>query len=612
MSSSERKPGVLRQPIVVVLGHVDHGKTSLLDKIRGTTVAKREPGEITQHVGASIVPARVIEEIAEPLKKLIPIKLKIPGLLFIDTPGHELFANMRRRGGSVADFAILVVDIIEGVKEQTVEAINLLKERRVLFLVAANKIDKIPGWRPNPDTPFIISIKKQDKRVVDELDKRIYMLVGQLGEHGFMSDRFDRIKDFTRTVAIVPVSAKTGEGIAELLAVIAGLAQQYLEKRLIFAEGPGKGVVLEVKEEPGLGHTIDVILYDGVIRRGDTIVLGSLSGPIVTKVRALLMPKPLDEMRSPEDKFNRVEEVYAASGVKIAAPGLENAVAGSPIFVVEKEEEIAEVSRKVMEEIERARIRTDNIGVVVKADTLGTLEALIEALRRENIPIRLADVGPISKRDVLEASISREKDETLGVILGFNVKVLKEAEEEARINNVKIMLNNIIYRLVEEYIQWRKMMKETERKRLLDSLVRPAKIKVLRGYVFRRSDPAIVGVEVLGGVLKPNTPLMREDGRKVGLVMQIQDRGKTLQEARKGQQVAISIKGNVMVGRHFDEDDILYSDIPSQHAVLLQKEFKSDLSEDELEVLNEIIKLKRKEDPFYGFAPSTQPASRSG
>lgn len=606
MSAQEKGAKVLRQPIVVVLGHVDHGKTSLLDKIRGTAVAKREPGEITQHVGASVVPARVIEEIAEPLKKLIPIKLRIPGLLFIDTPGHELFANMRRRGGSVADFAILVVDIIEGVKEQTVEAINLLRERRVPFLVAANKIDKIPGWRPYEDTPFIISIKRQEKRVADALDNRIYSLVGQLGEHGFQSDRFDRIKDFTRTVAIVPVSAKTGEGIAELLAVIAGLAQQYLEKRLVFAEGPGKGVVLEVKEEPGLGHTIDVILYDGVIRRGDTIVLGSLSGPIVTKVRALLMPKPLDEMRSPEDKFNRVEAVYAASGVKISAPNLDSAVAGSPIFVVEREEDIPEVSKKVMEEIERARIRTDNVGVVVKADTLGTLEALIEALRRENIPIRLADVGPISKRDVLEASISREKDETLGVILGFNVKVLKEADEESKLSDVKIFLNNVIYRLVEEYLSWRKMMKETERKRLLDSLVRPAKVKVLRGYVFRRSDPAIVGVEVLGGVLKPNAPLMREDGRRVGVVMQIQDRGKSLHEARKGQQVAMSIKGNVMVGRHFDEDDVLYTDVPGHHAALLLREFKNELGEDELEVLNEIIKLKRREDPFYGFAPSSQ------
>lgn len=614
MSNTEaRKGGVLRQPIVVVLGHVDHGKTTLLDRIRGTAVAKREPGEITQHVGASLVPARVIEELARPLKKMFPVRIEVPGLLFIDTPGHELFANMRRRGGSVADYAVLVVDVMEGVKEQTVEALNMLRERKVPFVVAANKIDKVPGWRPSPNEPFIVSVKKQSQKVVEELDRRVYLVVNELSKHGFDSDRFDRVRDFAKTVPVVPVSAKTGEGMAELLAVLAGLCQRYLAERLRFAEGPGKGVVLEVKEEVGLGHTVDVILYDGVIKRGDTIVLGSLEGPLVTRVRALLMPKPLDEMRSPEDRFRSVDVAYAACGVKVVAPNLERAVAGSPLFVVERAEEVEQLSRAVVEEVERVRIRGDSVGVVVKADTLGTLEALVEALRRLEVPIRIADVGPVSRRDVVEASVSIDEDETLAAILAFNVKVLKEAEEEAKIRNVKVFVNNIIYRLVEEYVDWRKHMKETERKRLFDSLVRPAKLKVLRGYVFRRSDPAIVGIEILGGVLRPGAPLMREDGRRLGAVLQIQERGRPLPEARRGQQVAISIKGNVMVGRHFDEDDVLYTDVPSQHAMLLLTEFRSELSEDELEVLNELVKLKRREDPFYAFTPvSASRATQAG
>ena len=600
MATNAVDPGKrLRQPIVVVLGHVDHGKTTLLDKIRGTAVARREPGEITQHVGASVVPARVIEEIAAPLKKLIPIKLKIPGLLFIDTPGHELFANMRRRGGSVADFAIVVVDINEGVKEQTKESIEILRQRKVPFLVAANKIDRIVGWRSFPNQPFIISIQRQSPQVVRELDEKIYKLVGQLGMLGFNSDRFDRIRDFTRTVAIVPISAKTGEGIPELLAVLAGLTQQYLANRLVYAEGPAKGVVLEKKEEPGLGSTIDVIIYDGVIKRGDTIVVGSLSEPIVTRVRALLMPKPLQEIRSPEDKFVKVDEVYAASGVKIAAPELDEAIAGSPLYVVEREEDIEEIKRKVMEEIESAIIRTDKTGVVAKADTIGTLEALVEALRRNNIPVRQADVGPISKRDVLEASVSKEKDVTLGVILGFNVKVTKEAEQEARKAEVKIFVNNVIYRLLEDYLEWRRKTKELERLKELESLVRPAKIRILPGYVFRRSDPAVVGVEVLGGVLRPGTPLMRSDGRKLGTVMQIQDKGQPVREARAGMQVAVSIRGNIMIGRHVDEGDIIYSDVPDQHARKLLREFKSDISDDEVMVLREIAEIKRKTNPFY-------------
>ncbi|MGC9090258.1 MAG: translation initiation factor IF-2 [Fervidicoccaceae archaeon] len=597
----EKKELPLRQPIVVVMGHVDHGKTSLLDKIRGTSVARREPGEITQHVGASVVPSRVIEEIAAPLKKIIPVKLKIPGLLFIDTPGHELFMNMRRRGGEIADFAILVVDIIEGFKEQTVESIQLIKSKRVPFIVAANKIDKIPGWRSYPGEPFLISYQKQQQKAKEELDERIYYLMGELGKYGFNSDRFDRIRDFTRTVSIVPVSAKSGEGIAELLAVLAGLAQQYLKDRLTFAMGPAKGVVLEVKEVSGLGSTVDAIIYDGLLRKGDTIVLGGTEGVIVTKVRALLMPKPLQEIRSPEDKFMSVEEVYASSGVKIVAPDLDKALAGTPIMVVDSPEKLEEVKKKIIEDIESVKVKTDRSGVIAKADALGTLEALVEALRRENIPVRLADVGAISKRDVIEAAISKHEDESLGVILGFNVKVLPEAKEEAEKSGVQIMLSNVIYRLLEDYFKWRQDLKRKELEKKLESIIWPAKIRLLPGFVFRRSDPVIVGIEVLGGVLKPGAPLMTEDGKKVGSVLQMQDRGQTIKEARPGMQVALSIKGNIMVGRHINEGDILYTDVPDQHARMLFTELKNYVSDDSMLVLNEIVKIKRKTDPMYAF-----------
>ena len=598
---AEQRSARLRQPIVVVLGHVDHGKTTLLDKIRGTAVASREPGAITQHVGASIVPSHVIEKIAEPLKKLIPIKLKIPGLLFIDTPGHEMFSNLRRRGGSVADFAILVVDINEGFQNQTFEAVEILKQRRVPFLVAANKIDKIPGWRPQPGQPFIFSARSQRPDALQRLDDLIYKLMGQLGQAGFASDRFDRVRDFTRTVAIVPVSAKTGEGIPELLAVLAGLTQQYLAKRLMYAEGPARGVVLEVKEETGLGTTIDVIIYDGILRRNDTIVVGGLEEPIVTRIRALLMPKPLQEIRSPEDRFIQVDEVVAAAGVKIAAPGLDKAVAGAPIMAVEDPSRLDEVKEKVMEEVRSIRISTDETGLVVKADTLGTLEALVETLKSRGVPVRVADVGNVSKRDVIEAAVTAKRDRYLGVILAFNVKVLKDAEELAATEGVPIFTHNVIYRLLEEYEEWVRREREREKMRQLAALVRPGKIRILPGYVFRRSDPIIVGIEVLGGIIRPGYPLMRKDGKRIGEIMQIRDRDKVLQEARAGQEVAISIRGKAMVGRHIDEGDILYTDIPSDHASKLLTKFAGDISDDEKMVLKEIIEIKRKQNPLYGY-----------
>ena len=593
----------LRSPIVVVLGHVDHGKTSLLDKIRGTAVVKKEAGEMTQHVGASFVPSEVIEAIAEPLKKFISFKLKIPGLLFIDTPGHEAFSNLRRRGGSIADFAILVVDVIDGVMPQTVESIEILRSRRVPFLVAANKIDKIPGWRPYLDQPFLDSFKMQAPSVQRELDNKIYSIVGSLSSLGFSADRFDRIRDFRRTVAIVPVSAKTGEGIPELLAVLAGLTQQYMSDRLVFAEGPAVGSVLEVKEEPGLGTTIDVIIYNGVIRRGDVFVTSGVDGPIVSRVRALLMPKPLDEMRAPSDRFSPVEEVYAAAGVKIVAPDLEGVVAGAPLRVVWDVSELEEVKKKVYEEVREIRIFSpDTAGVVVKADTLGTLEALIDMLRKRSIPIRIADVGPLTKNEALEALITRNTNKYYGVVLLFNTGMLREAQEIIETNKIPVFSSNIIYRLVEEYLEWVEREKQEEVRRGLDNLYRPGKIRVLPGYVFRRSDPAIVGVEVLGGVIRPGYPLMRDDGKRLGTIMQIQERGKALDIARTGASVAISIRGNVMVGRHFDEGDVLYTDIPEEHLQQLVEKYWSYLSDDEKLVLREIVEIKRKTNPSYALS----------
>ncbi len=584
--------GRLRQPIVVVLGHVDHGKTSLLDKIRRTAIAAREAGGITQHIGASFVPARVIESLAEPLKKVVPIKLVIPGLLFIDTPGHELFSNLRRRGGSVADFAILVIDVMEGFQPQTYEALDLLKSRRTPFVVAVNKIDRIHGWEPQPDTPFIFSFQKQSEGVRGELERRIYDIVGKLYEKGVPSDIFTRIKDFTKKAALVPVSAKTGEGIAELLAVIAGLTQQYMRDRLKYVEGPAKGVVLEVKEQVGLGHVVDAVIYDGIIRVGDTIVLAGGKGPIVSSVRALLMPRPLEEIRARETKFAPVEEVSAAAGVRIVADGLEDALAGSPLYAVWDKSSLDKIVESVREEVKSVILRTENVGLVVKADTLGTLEAIVEALRRDNIPVRVADVGPVSRSDVIDAAVTMKLNRILGVILAFNVKVLAEAEEEASNSGVTIFQNNVIYKLLEDYREWVKMEKARERERVLETLVRPGKARIIPGYVFRRSDPAIVGVEVLGGILKPGYPVMDSEGKPLGRIMAIKDRDRSLGEARAGSSVAISIQGRILVGRHVDEGDIIYTDVPAEHANKLVSEFIDMISMDEIMTLKEVVETK--------------------
>ena len=572
---------------------IDTGKTLLLDKIRKSSVQAREAGGITQHIGASFFPVETLEEISGPLLKRVGGKINIPGLLVIDTPGHEAFANLRRRGGGVADIAILVIDILKGFEAQTYECIDILRSRRTPFLVAANKIDRIPGWRSIPDASFLDSYKRQDPSVQRSLDEYLYRIIGKFSELGFRADRFDRISDFTRTVAIIPTSAKTGEGIPELVAVLTGLTQQYLRMRLQVTKGPAKGTVLEVKEEVGLGVTINVIIYDGVLRKGDLIVLGGKSRPIVTNVRAVLLPKPLDEIRDPRDKFSSVEEVSAAAGVKIAAPNLDDAIAGAPLYVVPPGGDVESYVREVSEEIERLRISTDIEGVVLKTDALGSLEAIAESLNRSGVPIRLADVGDVSKRDVMEALIVREREPLYGVVLAFNVRVLPDAEEEANVRGIPIFRHNVIYHLIDEYLRWLRSEREARIRKEFDRLVKPAKIRVLPGYIFRRAKPAIVGVEVMAGRIRPKLRLMNENGKDIGEILQIQDRGKAIPEAEMGMQVAISID-KPMVGRHFDEGDILYVRVPERHARILLEKFQERLTPEEIETLNEILEIMRR------------------
>jgi translation initiation factor 5B len=569
------------------LGQVDHGKTTLLDNIRGTSVALREPGQITQWIGASLVPSEVLDKICKDYLDQFNFKVNIPGLLFIDTPGHESFSNLRKRGGSAADIAILVVDINKGVEPQSLESIEILKLYKTPFLVAANKIDLISGWRRSEEETFVKALESNPPEVRRDLENKLYSLMGTLSRLGFKTERFDKIRDFTKHIAIIPTSAKTAEGIPELLAILVGLTQSFMKEDLITVIGPAKGTVLEVKEEIGLGTTINVIIFDGTLKTNDRIVIGGSEGPIITEVRAILIPKPLDEIRDPKDKFSIVNKVNAAAGIKIAAPNLDLAVAGSPLYVVEDLDKVEDYSELVREEIENLRIKTDKLGITLKADTLGSLEAIINSLSKSGIPIRLADIGDISKRDIIEAETVMLKDHLLGVVLAFNVKILPDAKEEAKRVNVPIFLEKIIYRLIENYSEWKEREKIAGMEAELRKIVRPGKIKILLGCTFRRSKPAIVGIEVLSGRIKPHYTLMLENGKKIGSILRIQDEKKDLNEAIRGMQISASID-DAVIGRNIFEGNILYVDVPDTHQRILLKNFKDSLSSDEIELLNEM------------------------
>ncbi len=582
----------LRTPIVCVMGHVDHGKTSLLDKIRGTTIAEREAGLITQHIGATEVPLDVIKRVCGTIFKG---DTKVPGLLFIDTPGHRAFTTLRARGGALADLAVLVVDINEGFQPQTIEAIEILKRFKTPFIVAANKTDKVTGWNPQSGQPFVSSYPKQSEHAKVALDEKIYIIIGKLYEMGFSSDRYDRVRDFQRNIGVIPVSAKTGEGIPDLLMVLMGLAQRFLEKDLEYrAVGPGVGTVLEVKEEVGLGTTLDVILYDGELNVGDTIVVGSRGAPIITKIRALLKPRPLSEIRS-EEKFKQVKKVVAASGVKIAAPALEGALAGSQIRVAK--DNIEEVSAAIKSEIDAVRIETESNGIFIKADTIGSLEALVNELKKESIPIRRADIGDISKRDVAE--VKTMKEPLFSVILGFDVDALPDAKEDLVGSNIKLFINDVIYKLIEDYKKWVTEQKQLLEKKRYETIIKPGRFVLLPDCTFRQSKPAVVGVRVLGGIIKTNLDVMKENGAVIGTIKGIQEHNESISEAATGKEVAVAIDGPI-VGRQVKEGDVLYIDVPEKHAKIAEQELFESMRIEDKETLMAFMEIKRRGHPFWG------------
>ncbi len=579
----------LRQPILCVLGHVDHGKTSLLDALRQTRVQSREAGGITQHIGASEIPLDAIQAVCKPVLAKLPLKFTIPGLLFIDTPGHEAFTNLRRRGGGVADLAILVVDCTKGIETQTVEAIQILKEYKTPFLVAFNKIDALSGWVARSQI-FTDSFEQQRPDVQADLDNRLYALIGRLYEFGFQAERFDRVTDFTKQILIVPVSAKSQEGLSELLLYSAGPAQKFPEKRLALTSLDAKGNILEVKEEKGLGKTLDVILYDGVLKTGQRIAFATSEGPKAGKIKALLKPKPMDEMRDPRQKFDAVSQVVAASGVKISCEYSDIALAGSTVLGVENGE--AEALLKIGEEVRSVIFEEEQKdGAVLKADSLGSLEAITKLLSAEKIPVRKAAIGKVNKNDVVTASAIREKNPYLGVVFAFNQHVEEEARAFAEKEGVKLLEEKVIYNLILTYQAWKTEEETRNQKTAFSALVLPAKIRILAGHVFRTSNPCIVGVEVLEGRIRKGCQLLNEKGESAGSVRALQEDKKPVEEARKGKQLAASLDG-VVFGKQLTEGQELFSDVPREHAKILEEKYASSLSPGELDLLAQIKKIK--------------------
>ncbi len=586
---------------MAVLGHVDSGKTSLLDKIRGTGVQSREAGGITQHIGASFLPTETIKEICGILyKKLEQSENKVSGLLVIDTPGHEIFTNLRSRGGSAADIAILVVDVNRGFQPQTNESLKILQNRKVPFVIALNKCDQISGWRKSESSFISQVLKEQDASVQADLDQKLYDVVGTLSILGYKSEAFYRVKDFKSEIAIVPISARSGVGIPELLSVLVGLTQQYLQKRLNQEEKDPRGIVLEVKNEVGLGHTANIILIDGTIKKENSIVVAKRDSVIAIKPKALLLPKPLDEMRDPRDKFKPVTQVDAAAGLKIASPDLEGVLPGSTLYVASNDEEIEKFTKLVESEMKSMFIDTETNGIILKCDTIGSLEAIIEMLRRSQVPITKADIGPVTRRDIIQAKAIKEKDRHLGVVLSFNVKVLPDAKDESQDSHIKVFEDKVIYSLIDNYNAWVEEDTANEDDAIFSELIPISKFTFLKGMVFRNNNPAVFGIRVDVGTLKHKIPFMNMAGRKVGNIHQLQLDKKTVSTAKTGDEVACSVQ-DVTIGRQIFEEEVYYTFPPSHEAKQLLNRFMYKLNPEEQKVLNEIVRIQREKESVYAY-----------
>jgi translation initiation factor 5B len=589
----------LRSPICVIMGHVDTGKTKLLDKIRHTNVQDGEAGGITQQIGATYFPVSTLREMTRFLADKYKLEYKLPGLLIIDTPGHASFSNLRSRGSSLCDIAILVVDIMHGIEPQTKESIQMLRARKSMFIIALNKIDRLLDWKPSPNAPFTKSISAQSKATRDHFNQRLSQTMSEFQQEGlnaksYLTMKFREDMRFAE-FPIVPTSAITGEGIPDLLMLAQYITQTQMKTRLATRDEL-QCTVLEVKVEEGLGVTLDVILVNGVLHVNDTIVIAGVDGPIVRRIRALLTPEPLKELRV-RSQWVHHDVIYAAMGCKISAPELDGAIAGAELFVAANEQEVEDASVKVNADVKSVFDLVDKSGngVFVQASTLGSLEALLAHLKDPaHVPVSAVGIGPVHRKEVLAIAPMVERAPKYAVILAFDVTITPEARQAAQELKVTIFSAPIIYHLTQQYEKFLSEIAEREKNAARSLIVWPVRLKIIA--VFNRSKPIILGVRVIDGTLKKGTPLMvvADKPFQLGTVEVIKKDNKDADNLKKGSEVSIQVAptdASFTAGRDFRTDADLVSKMSRVSIDALKNFFRSDVGKDEWTLIIEIKKI---------------------
>jgi translation initiation factor 5B len=524
--------------------------------------------------------------------------LKLPGLLIIDTPGHESFSNLRDRGSSLCDIAILVIDIMHGLEPQTIESLNLLKKKKTPFVVALNKVDRLYEWKANRHKDIREVLEMQQHNTMMEFEKRKDEALLALAEQGLNAALWDQNPDPEEYINVVPTSAISGDGMGNLMAMLVTMSETYLAKRLSFSDEL-QATVLEVKAIGGFGTTIDVVLINGTLKFGQTIVIAGTDGPIVTTVKALLTPKKMQDLRV-KVQYTDHKVLPAAQGVKIAAKELEKAIAGLNMRVALHPDEIEICKEECQRDLSSAlnAIKLKERGVYVQASTLGSLEALLEFLKTSKIPYAGVRIGPVVRRDVMKACAMLEHEEKYAVILAFDVKVERDAQEFADKEGVRIFQADIIYHLFDRFTEYQDELKRAKKEEFRSIAVFPCKLRVMPENVFMSRDPIVCGVHVDAGIIKPGTPICvpSKEFINIGICTSLQHNNKDVDTATKGMEVCIKIEpvpgeAPKMFGRHFTEEDLLISKISRESIDACKDYFRDELQKSDWQLMVELKKL---------------------
>jgi translation initiation factor 5B len=577
-----------RSPIGIVVGHVDAGKTSLLDVIRSSKVASSEIGGITQQIGASFLSLDFIEKKTKEIKGKFEVKSKLPGILLIDTPGHEAFYKLRERGASMCDIAILVIDIIEGVLPQTEEVIEMLKVNKIPFVIALTKIDRVSGWNITENSTLRNSVKKQSKETLMKFNSYLEDIKYQLSKLEINSEFYFNNKNPDKVYSIIPVNSLNNEGISDLLALMMYLTSNWMEKKLIIKD-KFKALVMEAYQDKKLGHLIELIIINGTLNIGDEIIVSKISGAEKSVVRNIFLGEKTQL------------SVNGACAVKIIASNLDNVIAGSNCYLIKNKEDEEELIKKANEERENPLWEKSEKGLIVMAETLGALDALAFLLKKENLMVKHYLLGKPNEKILERYQEQILKEEVFYHCILYFGKTNEDIKKLYQEKKIKLINNEIIYGLIEEYKTFKKEREGNLNQYLIENqkAILPLKLKILKEHIYLKggNEELLMGVKIIYGKVKKGTPLViiNKEKRELGIITSIQKEKKELDQAIKNEEVCIRLTNpnHLIYDRHFDEKDEIYSYQNRESIENLKKYFKEELSkEDWLMVIKQKDVLK--------------------